>query len=260
VPGETVRTPGTRPLVLGFYLGDSLRPIAATIAHELGDRIAIPVSFDMSMSDADRRLMVDGGSADVWWLCGLETLVAQDGGSGLEIVAAPVFPGQPGPTYHSVVVASGSARVSSLDDLTGSVLAINEPRSWSGNHALRALLAERGTGAPLFREVMVTGGHEASIDAVVAGTADLAAIDHTVWADRTARDPATATLRVLGRTPDWPAPPFSVSGALDRGLARALRDALVEMRPSGLDAIVAASERDYEPLRDGLAASRTLAW
>jgi ABC-type phosphate/phosphonate transport system substrate-binding protein len=247
-------------VALGFYLGEALRPVADAIARGLGQRLGIDVSFDATGSDADLRHAIEQGVPGVWWLCGLQTLELQDRARDLVMVAAPVFHGQPGPVYHSVLVVGASRRVRTLADLAGTVLAINEPGSWSGHHALRAMLAERGVREPLFRDVLVTGTHTGSIDALLSGSADIAAIDHTVWTDRLARDTAVASLRVLGRTADWPAPPFSISGGLEPGLARAIREGLVDLRPPGLDAIVVASERDYQPLRTGMAASRSLAW
>ena len=111
----------------------------------------------------------------------------------MDIVAAPVFPGQHGPVYHSVLVASAVERHrATLEDLPGSVLAVNEPGSWSGHHALRAMLVERGVREPVFRHVVVTGSHAASIRALLTGAASVAAIDHTVWEDAVASTSPTS--------------------------------------------------------------------
>jgi ABC-type phosphate/phosphonate transport system substrate-binding protein len=106
----------------------------------------------------------------------------------------------------------------------------------------------------------MTGSHEASIDALIRGEADLAAIDDTVWTARLARDPDVARLSVIDRTETWPAPPFSLTNDVDGGLGAAIRDALPTVAVPGLEAIERASDADYAVFRDGLAASRSLGW
>ena len=114
--------------------------------------------------------------------------------------------------------------------------------------------------AAVFGRILVTGSHEASIDALLDGRADCAAIDETVWDARVARDPRTATLRVIDRTAPWPAPPFSLVDGLDKGLAAATREVLLTAPVDGLESIAPASDADYLVFRDGLAASRSLPW
>ena len=248
-------------LSLTFYLGSALVPVAKGLATSLSERLATPIDFDEDATDAARRAALDGSLPGLVWLCGLETVLRQDDGRlAASIVGAPVFPGHDAPVYDSVIVASQRFAGSSLTDLEGATLAINQPDSWSGHHALRAHLARHGVHAPPFGHVVETGSHEASIDALLVGDADCASIDETVWAARVARDPRASSLLILERTDPQPAPPFSLVDGLDAGLASALRDALVSVPVPGLQAIDAVSDADYAVFRDGLAASRSLAW
>ncbi len=64
----------------------------------------------------------------------------------------------------------------------------------------------------------------------------------------------------MTRTRDHPAPPFSVSRAFDPDVRRAIAAGLMGSTPSGLDAIVAASAADYEPLRSAMALAGRVAW
>lgn len=248
-------------LAFTFYLGSALIPVADRLAATLGERLGIGVDFDRDATDAERRAALDQPHAGLLWLCGLETVMRQDDGR-LEaaIIGAPVFPGRVTPVYDSVIVAAQRWGGTGLADLEGATLAINQPDSWSGHHALRAHLERRGLRESMFGRVVVTGSHEASIDALIRGDADCAAIDETVWADRVVRDPLTAGLRPLDRTDPSPAPPFSLVNGIDRGLGAALQEALVSVTVPGLEAIAPASDADYTVFRDGLAASRSLAW
>ena len=248
-------------LAFTFYLGSALVRVAEGIAATIGERLGIPVDFDLRATDAERRAALDQPPAGILWLCGLDTVLRQDDGRlDSSIVAAPVFHGRIGPVYDSVIVASERSSVSGVSGLEGTTLAINEPESWSGHHALRAHLVSLGLRRPIFERIVVSGSHEASIDALLDGVADCAAIDGTIWAARVARDARTAALRVIDRTEEWPAPPISLVGGLDAQLAEATREALLGAAAPGLAAIAPASNADYAVFRDGLSASRSLSW
>jgi phosphonate transport system substrate-binding protein len=249
-------------LALTFYMGSALIPVAKEIAATLSERVGTPVAFDEDASDAERRAALDEARPGVVWLCGLETVVRQDDGRlPASIVGAPIFPGHTSAVYDSVIVATDSWDGDDLDDLrSGATLAINQAGSWSGHHALRAHLARRGLGELGFGQVIETGSHEGSIDALLQGEADVAAIDETVWVARLARDPAAGALRVVERTEPQPAPPFSIVHGLDTGLETALREALLSASVLGLVGIAPASDSDYAVFRDNLAASRSIGW
>ncbi len=213
------------------YLGDNVLPIATGLAEEL----------DMELISGDTLATIQRQRADIYWMCGLLTVELIDSGRlAADIVAAPVFSGQPGPLYHSVIIAASPAAA----DLSGRRLVINEVGSWSGNHALRV---HRLVSPVSFASVVESGTHARSIDMLLAGEADVAAIDHTIWEHRLATDPLAHSLFVVGRTRDWPAPPFSVSRRLVE--TDAVRQALVRAVPAGLERIVEAASTDYDPIR-----------
>ena len=248
-------------LSLTFYLGRALVPAADDLARQLSERLGLPVRFDPEASDDERRAALDDPAPGLVWMCGLETVLRQDDGRlAASIIGAPVFPGRNAPVYDSVIVTSELSAGSAWTNLASGTLAINQPDSWSGHHALRAHLHRIGLPQAGFGRIVVTGSHEASIDAVIDGTADIAAIDDTVWSARIARDPRAAALCVIDRTETWPAPPFSLTDATDPGLREAIRDALTAAVVPGLAAIERASDADYAVFRDGLAVSRSLPW
>jgi phosphonate transport system substrate-binding protein len=248
-------------LALTFYMGSALISVADSLAATLSERLGTPVDFDDAASDAERRAALDKAPPGLIWLCGLETIVRQDEGRlPASIVGAPVFAGHTSAVYDSVIVASDGWDGSGLEDLDRGTLAINQSGSWSGHHALRAHLVRRGLRQPRFLRVIETGSHEASVDALLDGEADLAAIDETVWAARIARDPRAAMLRIVERTDRQPAPPFSIVHGLDVGLKAALCEALMSASVPGLEGISPATDADYAVFRDNLQASRSLDW
>ena len=128
-------------------------------------------------------------------------------------------------------------------------LAVNEIESWSGFLGLKAHV-ERSFPGTWFREQAVTGSHRASVHAVAHQTCDVAAIDITVWEHIVATEPEAATnLRIIDRTVDWPAPPFSLGSHLDLERRNSLRAALIVIGPSdmpSLDGIVPADSDLYQ--------------
>src|SRR3954454_11819501 len=97
----------------------------------------------------------------------------------VRVVATPVYhaPGCRGAEHRSVIVTSAGRQVRALDELRGAVCALNDFDSNTGMNLLRAMIAPMARCKPFFREVIVTGTHLASIEAVAGGQADVAAID-----------------------------------------------------------------------------------
>ena len=164
--------------------------------------------FDRSLSWAERRAEAARGDVDGVWICGYlgVQLLARSELVG-SIVAAPVFQGRNRPVYQSLIVARASSGFASLADVAGATLAVNEPISWSGYGALVEHLESHRRSIALFPSKVETGSHMNSIAAVRDRTADVAAIDHTVWDWANDRG-ATNGLVVIDRTSPWPAPPI----------------------------------------------------
>ncbi len=243
------------------YLGPNAEPIARQLGEQLTDALGIDLRCPGTASWSDVETAIDADSVGLVWMCGLVTTRLIDSGRlDAEIVAAPVFPGEPGPTYHGVVIARADERAPGILGLAGSALAINETTSWSGYHALRVHLAEAGRTDAFFGSVTETGSHDGSIDRVLAGVADCAVIDSSVWDHRVRRDPRLHALRVVVRTRDWPAPPFALSRRLNASLRAAITELLVGSLPDGLDRIVPAGSADYDSIRRGMLRAERVAW
>ncbi len=95
----------------------------------------------------------------------------------MQLVGVPHYsaPGCEGYEYSSALIVRRDSAFRSLADLRGKVAGFNERGSQSGYNALRHAVAPLASGAAFFSAVIQTGRHEASIDAVSAGTIDIAA-------------------------------------------------------------------------------------
>lgn len=96
----------------------------------------------------------------------------------------------------------------------------------------------------------MTGSHRASLGALVDRACDVASVDVTVWKHTLLERPeAVSELRVIDRTADWPAPPFSLSTRLETGTHNRLREALHSLGPAdiaSLDGVVPAGLDSYQ--------------
>src|SRR4051794_23404579 len=109
--------------------------------------------------------------------CGYPLMTRLKG--AVRVVALPHFgfSGCTGPLHRSVLIVPRASDAGSLADLRSTRCAVNGFDSNSGMNLLRAAVAPIAAGRPFFSAVLVTGAHVASLEAVAAGGADLAAID-----------------------------------------------------------------------------------
>ncbi len=136
-------------------------------------------------------------------------------------------------TYRSVMLVNENSPAQTMADLRGKTAAFNDTESHSGMNALRATVAPLSVDGKFFGRVIRSGRHEASIRAIAAGEADVAAIDCVTFETlRRYRPDAAKGVRVLAMSEEAPVLPFITarSAGADRiarlraGLARAAAD------------------------------------
>ena len=183
--------------------------------------------------------------------------------SGMELLAVPVPSGpryQGRPVYYSDVVVRRESEFESFFDLRGAAFAFNEPRSHSGFNVVRAYLAEFGQHEGFFGSAVESGAHARSIEMILAGAVESAAIDSTVleWLQSRRADLANE-LRVIEAIGPSPIPPWVASKKLASPLRRQIRQVLLHLHrnPAGqaalaqarLEKFLEAEDRDYDPIR-----------
>jgi ABC-type phosphate/phosphonate transport system substrate-binding protein len=179
----------------------------------------------------------------------------------VRLIATPCYgaPGCQGPSYRSLIMVRTDSRLGALGDLRGARAAFNGTDSQSGYNALRFVIAPLAKAGRFFAEVVETGSHAASLEAVAAGKADVCAVDCVSYAlFARHRRPALEELRELCRTPPTPGLPYVTAGdaSLDQltrlraGLAAAYADpSLAELREAlMLRGIEELDESAYEAL------------
>ena len=227
-------TPPEAPLRAATYLGDNTLTIMRDLAAYLSEVTGIEVVVDHTAGRTTTEALRHAPTLDLVWMCGCPTasLIAA-GRMSHTIVAAPVFAGHGGPVYHSVIVTHAAGPLS-LGAALETRLAVNEIESWSGFLGLEAHV-ERSFPGRWFADQAVTGSHRASLEALADRVCDVASVDVTVWDHTLAERPEKmAELRVIDRTVDWPAPPFSLSSKLETGTRDSLRESLYALGPADI--------------------------
>lgn len=150
--------------------------------------------------------------------------------SSVEVIATPRYaaPGCDGACYRSFVLVRNDHQARNLEDLRGSVCAINGFNSHSGTNALRVLVAPLSRDGRFFSEVRVSGAHVNSLALLHAGKADVMAMDCVLYALlRRYRPRALEGTRVICWSEPVPAPPIITSAATERDLIAILPEVLV---------------------------------
>jgi phosphonate transport system substrate-binding protein len=134
------------------------------------------------------------------------------------------------PVYFCDVVVRRDAQIRSFAELRGRSWAYNDRCSLSGYYSLLNKLAEMDADECFFGRVFCSGSHLNSIEAVVGGEADAAAIDSNVLSMRLREVPELREkLRVIDSWGPYPIQPIVVRSTLPAELKEELRESLLNI-------------------------------
>src|SRR5215212_1376187 len=169
------------------------------------------------------------------------------------------------PVYFCDVVVRRDAPIHAFSELEGGSWAYNDACSLSGYYSLLNKLARSGADENYFDNLYCSGSHLNSIEAVLSGEADAAAIDSNVLRIRFREAPDLRyKLRVIESWGPYPIQPVVVSTVLNPELKQRLRAAFLAteqdqqtrrtLKQFGLSRFVAADLEDYFEAHKDLAA------
>jgi ABC-type phosphate/phosphonate transport system substrate-binding protein len=254
---SSIPTGGRRIAALPMYDFPELRADTDALWTRLAESLA-----DAGLSDVPATLTRGRPHFDLWRDPNLllaqacEYPIATDHAGAVQLVATPRYTaeGCAGARYRSAIVVRRHEPAETLADMRGLRCVINERSSNSGMNLLRAGVAPLAQGRSFFDFVLISGAHRRSVEMVVNGEADLAAIDCVTWAHIQNFAPEqTGALRVLGWTELSPSLPLVTAATADAATVRALRDSLNDLIAD--PALAPARERlflagfDFEPDR-----------
>jgi ABC-type phosphate/phosphonate transport system substrate-binding protein len=145
------------------------------------------------------------------------------------LIATPEysFAGCEGASHRSFIIRAARDPRRGLAEFRGAAAAINAQDSNTGMNLFRAAIASVAGEAPFFSSVVVTGSHEASVEAVAEGQADLASIDCVSFALLSRGRPELVEgMALVAESPLSPGLPFVASARLEQSTIDAVREAL----------------------------------
>ncbi len=197
------------------------------------------------------------------WTCGVP-FVEDHAADQQQLIAVPLFHGAP--TYRSFVMTRAGRTEKTLADFKGQVFAYSDPRSNSGFVAPSYALKQQGIDIHQhFRYLMHTGLHEYSLEALLAGQADVANIDEYVVVEYFKANPdAIDKFVILEKLGPFPFTPIVAGKGVPASTIERMQQALVHMHEDeegsamlqqfGLDGFVVKPVSFYQPIADMLKA------
>jgi len=172
------------------------------------------------------------------------------------------------PFYYAAIITRADSGIKSIDDLRGKTFAFGDSLSTTGNVFPRKMLKEHGIDPVRdFKQILYSGGHDATVLAVLNGKVDAGAtyanspdsLD-TAWM-RYLKDPQDAKkIHAIAFSEPIPADNLVISAGLDEKVAKKVEEIFVQLSrdPKGkkmlrdlyqIDGFVPASDKDYDSVR-----------
>ncbi len=250
----------TATIHFATFLSPILYATYEHIARYLGEKVGFPTTLRVGQSFEEFAK----GQIDVAFICGLPYVrMTSLNNCPVELLAAPVLIGkryQHRPIYFSDVIVRSESQHTCFDDLRGCVWAYNERASHSGCNLVCHSLLERGKSPEYFGETVKSGSHLRSIEMVLQGEVDAAAIDsHLMDVLRSKDQELAARLRVVDMLGPSSIPPVVVSKMMDNELKCKMQETLVTMhlddcgakqlREGLIERFAIVTDEDYGDLR-----------
>lgn len=243
---------------------DLFETMAEHVRRVLGcGRVSLQVETRFSGPKKGVRDPFSAGEADVGFMC-VPSLVwlRELRPPPVELLGVvPVFEDDRNlgrPVYFCDVVVRRDGPIRSFAELEGGSWAYNDTCSLSGYYSLIEKLTQLAEDESYFDEVFCSGSHLNSIEAVISGEADAAAIDSNVLRIRLREVPALRDqLRVIESWGPFPIQPVVVRSTLHTEVKEGLRAAFLSTQENprtrrlldrfDLSRFVAVSQEDYSP-------------
>src|SRR5258706_2325672 len=196
------------------FLAPQLYSTYEHIARYVRGKMGYPTDLTVGRAFED----FGAGRVDVGFICGLPYVrLADSPADTVELLAAPVLQGEryrQKPVYFSDVIVRSDGPYTRFDDLRGCTWAYNEATSHSGYNLVCSSLLERGKTVHYFGTMVKTGSHSRSLQWVLDGRADAAALhSHRLYVGRAENKDLALSLRVV----NMPGPPRIPPVVLGRG-------------------------------------------
>jgi phosphonate transport system substrate-binding protein len=259
--GSSKTDPATTPLriaVAAMFSPEETLSVYQELMDYIANKLGRPVELKQRRTYQEVNDMLGTGKLDAAILCSGPYVHARRQ-YGIQLLAVPVIHGSP--TYHSYIIVPHNSAATSLEDLRGKRFAFTDPLSTSGYlYPVYALVRKGQQPATFFAKTLFTYSHDNSIEAVVEGVVDGAAVDSLIYDYLLLQHPDLASrMRILHSSPPMGAQPVGIPRTLAPDTKQALRDLFLNMdqepdaqkilKQLGVDRFIAGSDNLYDGIR-----------
>ena len=172
------------------------------------------------------------------------------------------------PFYYAAIITRADSGINKLEDLRGKTFAFGDPVSTSANVYPRKMFHEVGIDpARDFKQILYSGGHDATVLAVLNGKVDAGATyanspdnDDTAWKRYLKKPEDVKKIRAIAFSEPIPADNLVINARLDETIAKKVQTVFLDLSrdPKGkqmlrdlyqIDGFVPATDRDYDSVR-----------
>jgi phosphonate transport system substrate-binding protein len=172
------------------------------------------------------------------------------------------------PSYYAAIITRVDSGIKTLEDLRGKTFAFGDSLSTTGHVFPRKMFKEHGIDPVRdFKQVLYSGGHDATVLAVFNGKVDAGATyanspdnQDTAWMRYLKNPEDVAKIIAIAYSEPIPADNMVINGNLDQRVAQKIENVFVELSrdPQGkkmlrelyqIDGFVSATDKDYDSVR-----------
>jgi len=176
------------------------------------------------------------------------------------------------PFYYAAIITRADSGIKKLEDLRGKTFAFGDPLSTSANVFPRKMLHEHGIDPVRdFKQILNSGGHDATVLAVLNGKVDAGATyanspdnNDTAWMRYLKNPDDVKKIRAIAFSEPIPADNLVINANLDERTAKKIEEIFIELSHDAqgkkmlrdlyqIDGFVTATDKDYDSVRQAFA-------
>lgn len=202
------------------------------LARYLSSKLALPVRIIQRKTYGELNELLRHNAIDLAIICTGAFIDAQMNEIPLEVIAVPVY--EEGAVYHSLLIVRSDSKFQYVQDLKRTVFAFTDPLSLSGHYYPSYFFLEKNLEPRVFfSKILFTYSHAGSIQAVLDGIVDAAAVDNLVYEFEVQKRPEIKDkLRIIHSSPALGVNPVVAPAAKDSSLRNNIKRILISMDES----------------------------